>query len=239
MHFLGIDCVQRGDRPGVSGFGEKRDHAGCHIQPPRLEHHRHDSQPPHQVICGIRCRPPHSGMRGQGTVMTARRFKTVAHQVEMFGFFVCCFDPVVVVADGKRHMGKSCDDIPMQVDGIQFDMGHSMQQCDSPQGRTRAAAGHIARVQQHRQGRTGGRVRRCGIANRDGLARRPGVAPACGMGPRQGRFGAAIGGGQYLDGHVGQGLHDGPCSGLQLRQQVGNWQVSSRNLPDGACVIAP
>ena len=50
------------------------------------------------------------------------------------------FDPVVEIAKRHGHMGKAGDDIPMQIDGVQFDMGKRVQQRDAARGRSGAAA---------------------------------------------------------------------------------------------------
>jgi len=82
----------------------------------------------------------------QCAVMAAPRFKTVAHQIEMFRFFICGFDPIVVKTNWHWRVGKTGNDILMKIDGIQFDMGDGMQYCDAAFLRPRFSAGHIAWV---------------------------------------------------------------------------------------------
>ena len=211
MHFVGIDGFQCGDRLGLASLGEQVNHPRRHVQPSRLEDHGHHGQPPHQVSGGISRRPPHAGMGGQGAVMAACGFKAIAHQVEMLGFLISRFDPVVVISQRKRHICKPGDQVPMQVHRVQFDMGHRVQQRDPAQGGPRAAAGHIAGRQKFGGCGPGRLVGWAGAAKCYHLTRSAGRLPAGGMLARQRGFGATIGGGQHLHRHLGQ------CQGHNAR----------------------
>src|SRR6056297_3533200 len=171
--FLGIDRLERGYRAGLIRLAENPDHARRHVEPPRLEHHRHHGEPSHEILCRVLGGAPHAGMGGQGAVETALFFKTVAHQVEVLGLLVGRPHPVIVEPYRHRHMGKARDDVPMQVDGVQFDMRHGMQERDASLRAARLALGHVARIKQSR------RVRAQRLQRRPGRTygqRRPGGA---------------------------------------------------------------
>ena len=65
-------------------------------------------------------------MRAQGPLKAAICFKTVAHHSQMLIFFVRRVDPVVAEIDRHRRIRKACDDVPMQIDGVQLDMRDGM-----------------------------------------------------------------------------------------------------------------
>ncbi len=137
--------------------------------------------------------------------MAAHRLKTVAYQVEMLGFFIGGFDPVIEVTHRHGDIGKARDQVPVQIHGIQFDMRHRMQDRDAPLWAAGAAAGHIAGVQQFGFFGARGAIRRGGGANKDWGICSPRRRPCCRMLARQGGFGAPVGGGQNFHRHVGQG----------------------------------
>src|SRR6056297_2663758 len=138
--------------------------------------------------------------------MAAICFKAIADQIEMFGFFVGRFDPIVVKSDGHRDMTKTRDDVPVQIHGIQFDMRHGMQDGQPPLRAAGAAAGHVARVQQFGPVRARRLQGRRAFANGDVLPRRARREPCLCVAPRQGGLFAPIRGGQNLNRHLCQGL---------------------------------
>lgn len=141
--------------------------------------------------------------------MATHLFKTIGHQVEMFGFFVCRFDPVVKEPHGHRHMGKPRDDVPVQVDRVQFDMGDGVQQGDAPLGAAGFAVGHIAGRQQFGARGAGGLHRRAGGAHFGRLTRCARGLPLRGQLARQRGFFTAIATAQHGVGHLGQRHHRG------------------------------
>jgi|TARA_B110000967_G_scaffold96243_1_gene98840 hypothetical protein len=54
-------------------------------------------------------------MGDHGAIKAAIRFKTVAHQVEMFTFFIGGFHPVIIVSDGYGRGAKSRNQVPVQI----------------------------------------------------------------------------------------------------------------------------
>ena len=68
----------------------------------------------------------------------------------MFGFIVCCGYPVIVEPKGEFNIRKACDDIPMKVNCVEFDMGNGVEQGNSPLRCSGFALWHIPRVEQLR-----------------------------------------------------------------------------------------
>ena len=133
-------------------------------------------------------------------------------------------------------MGKAGDDIPMQIDSIQFDMRNGMQHGDAAQGAGGPAARHIAGREQIRLFGPCGLQGRLVVADRQWMACRAGRKPCgCVFAPKGG-LGAAIGGGQHLDGHLRQRLGHrfsfwAPLA-LQVGQNLGRMAFDLIDLPD-------
>ena len=202
--FLGIDRFQSRNSVFRPGLAENLDHAGRHVEPARLQHHRHHRQPGQQVMRRILGGAPHEGMGGQRPVMASHRLKTVSQKVEMLGFLVARLHPVVVEAERHRDVGEAGDDIPVQIDRVQLDMGDGVQQRDPSLGRAGAAARNLARRQKLGLVRPGRAVRWRGAADIERRAGRARREPDGRMAPRQRRLGARIAGAQHLLGHRGQ-----------------------------------
>mmetsp|Transcript_2909 Transcript_2909/g.5037 ORF Transcript_2909/g.5037 Transcript_2909/m.5037 type:complete len:262 (+) Transcript_2909:861-1646(+) len=211
-HLFRIDGFERGYSIVNFGFSKYFNHTGSHIEAARLQNHRNHGQPPHEIRGGVFGSPPHACMSGQGAIMAAHRLKAVAHQVEMLGFLVRRFDPIVKEAHGHRDMGKPGDDVPMQVDRVQLDMGHRMQQRDAPLGAAGAAAGHVAGAEQFRRVRAGGVHRRVGQANFGRLTGGPRGLPLRRQLARQRRLFAPAARAQHRLGHLRQWLHHRACT---------------------------
>jgi hypothetical protein len=96
----------------------------------------------------------------------------------MLGFFVGGLDPVVIEAQGHRLVGEAGDDVPVQIDGVQLDMGDGVQKRDPPLGRSGAAAGHVPWVKQFGLRRAGRENRAVGPDRRAMGARRARREPA-------------------------------------------------------------
>ena len=145
--FLGIDRLKRRHGTSIFCLSEHFDHSGGDIQPARLQHHRHNRQPADEIIRRIFGGAPHAGVGWHGTVMAAQCFKTVADQVEMLGFFVRGFDPVVIKSRRHRMTRKPRDQVPVQIDGVELDMSDRVQQGDASGQGAGAAARNLARRQ--------------------------------------------------------------------------------------------
>ncbi len=127
-------------------------------------------------------------------------------------------------------VGEAGDDVPVQIDRVQFDMGDGVQQRDAAGGRAGAAAGHVAGVKQVGF-RRGGRVASGGVAwpMAQGRASRAGGTPCGGMGAAKGGLGAAVGGGQHL---LPPFRPAWSCAGFHLGQHVGGVALDAVDLPD-------
>jgi len=66
---VAINAPQNGSALRITDALQGRRHLRCHVEPPRLEHERHDSQPRKQIIRGRRSRFPQSVMSGQIAVV--------------------------------------------------------------------------------------------------------------------------------------------------------------------------
>jgi hypothetical protein len=189
------------------GLAEDLDHAGRHVEAARLQHHGHHGQPRHQVVGRVLGGAPHPGMGGQGAVGAIHHIKNVRHKIEMLGFLVGGAHPVVEEADGHRDMGEPRDDVPVQVDGVELDMRHCMQDRAPPLRAAGAAARHVAGIEKLGTVGPRGAVGRAAVpiaGVTPGLAR---GEPRGGVAARQGGFFARVGGAQNRVGHLGKGRH--------------------------------
>ena len=148
---------------------------------------------------------PHAGMGGQGAVVAAQRLEAVADEVEVLGLLVGGLHPVVIEPERHGDVGEARDDVPVQVDGVQLDVGDRMQKGDPSLGRARPAARNFARRQKRRTLRPRRPVGRAGPPDGKRRARRAGRAPGLGMGARAGGLLPPVRGGQDVDGKLGEG----------------------------------
>ena len=117
---------------------------------------------------------------GSGAIVAAHCFKAVAEKVEMFGFFVGGLHPVIIEAHGHGMAGEPCDDVPVQVHRIQFDMRQCVKKGDPPLRAAGAPARNLAWRQKipacrARRGAAAARPARSEVASRRRArhARRP------------------------------------------------------------------
>ncbi len=75
--FFCVDDLQGFDRFGVISAFEHCYHARRYIQPTGLQHHRHNSQTPKEILRGILGCLPHEGVRWHGTVIAVMCFKAI------------------------------------------------------------------------------------------------------------------------------------------------------------------
>ena len=132
------------------------------------------------------------------------RFKTVADQIEMLGFFVRRLDPVVIISRRHRMAREPRDQVPVQIDGVELDMGDRVQQGDASGQGAGAPARNLAR--RHKLGHFGpGReIRRRGGPDFGKATIAACRKPLPGKLPRQRGFGASVGGLKNPDRHLGQ-----------------------------------
>ena len=135
---------------------EPADHLGRHVEPARLEHQRHHREPGEQIVRRRHRRLPQPVMRRQFAVIAAERPEPAAQQREMLGLLGGDPDPIVVELSRQSLTGISRDDVPAEVDRIQFDMSQRVDQRDPPaDGAEIAPLRHVARRKQHRPLRPG------------------------------------------------------------------------------------
>ena len=196
---FGIDGFQRRDRVGIAGISEQVDHARGDVEPACLQHHRHDRQTAHEILRRLLRRAPHAVMGRQLAIIRSHSLQPVAEQVEMLALFVRRAHPVVEIALGHRNMGKAGDDVPVQINGVQFDMRDGMDQGDAAPKAAGFPARNLVGRQQFRRIRPRRAVGRGRVADLQRVAILDGGEPqrGCGVGFR-GLF-VAVGGGQDLD----------------------------------------
>ena len=170
------------------------------IQPARLQRARHQRHAGHDVIGGFLAHGPQAVVRDKIAVLPAHLLQVLVQHGEVFGFFACHAQPVQVKAFG--HVAEAPDRIQRQVDGIEFDMHHRMQQGGAAGRRVYAALGHFFRMHQLRLVRPAGNrgwLPRDQLRGRDsrftGQICRTGLLPqGVGGGDLGGRIGQAQGG---------------------------------------------
>ena len=203
-NLFAVDHLKRRDGLRVACLAEHLDHVRGDIQTPRLKHHGDNGKAAHQVIRGVFGGAPHAGMGGQGAVVAAKRFKAVAHQVEMLGLFIGGLHPVVIETGRHRLVGEAGDQIPVQIDGVEFDMRDGVQKGDPAFGAAGTAARHIARVKEGGQGRARGAWWRGGMADAQARARIACGKPCGGVAAAKRGLFPAVGGCQDSHGHLRQ-----------------------------------
>ena len=119
-------------------------------------------------------------------------------------------------------MGEARHQVPVQVDGVELDMRHGVQQGDAALRAARLALGHVARIQQFRCLGPGGTGRRRGGADGRRMACVARGEPRGGVAARQGGLVTPVGGRQNLDRHLGQRLH-GTQSDLAASSTSSAW----------------
>lgn len=104
-------------------------------------------------------------MSRQCAIVAAKFPQSAVGHLEGFSFLVRRFVPVVVEPQRHRGSREPGDDVPVQIDCIQFDMHDRVEQGDTPGGAARPSSRHVARRQQFRAvgaRRMQGRCRRSG-----------------------------------------------------------------------------
>ena len=146
--FLTVNDLQRLHSVIKSRLAKNLNHSWRDIKAARFQHHRHDSQASHDILCRVfRC-TPHARMGRQGPIIAAQSFKAVTYEIEMLRFFVAGSDPVVIVAQRKGHMRKPRNNIPMQINRVEFDMRNRMQKRDAAFFGAGFSTWYIARAEQ-------------------------------------------------------------------------------------------
>ena len=125
--FLSVDHIERLNHLRVFCIFENADHAGGDVQPARLKYHRHHRQATVEIRLGVLSCAPHAGVCGHGAIKTVMGLQTIAHQIKMFTFLIRRLDPIIIKSQRHWNMRKPGDQIPMQIHGIQFNMGHRVQ----------------------------------------------------------------------------------------------------------------
>ena len=87
-------------------------------------------------------------MRGEIAIGMPERGEMRVEQIEMRGFFIGHPQPVHVIRG--RHARKTMCGVEGQVDGVEFDMGQGMNQCDTPDQGVGTPARHLLRGDQRR-----------------------------------------------------------------------------------------
>jgi hypothetical protein len=132
----------------------------CHVETARFEHQRDDGKACDEVAARIRCRLPEAVMRRQIAVIGPKRAQPVAQQGEMARLVIGDLHPVVEETQRNLHRRETRDDVEREVDGVQFDMGESMHQCDAPGYRVQRTLLQQARCDQLRLFRPAGAIGR-------------------------------------------------------------------------------
>ncbi len=171
---LFVDHAQDVGAAVVSGGVELVDHARGDVQPARLQHHRHDGEPAHQVVGGGRGGLPQAVVRRQVAVGGVELGQPVGEHEEMPRLVVADRDPVVEKGGGQAGAAEARDDVEGEVDRVQLDMRDGVQQRDaSGDVGPDPAARHGARRLEFRPRRSGRPVRRVAAADGLDLARQP------------------------------------------------------------------
>ena len=173
-----------------SAAAQARDHGRRHIEPARLQQHRHHGEAGERVMRGRHRRLPQPVMRRKVAVTGAELVQARLDHGEMVRLVLGDGNPVVIKRNRPIEPGETPDQIPGQVDGVQFDMRDRVEEGDAPADASGAPARHVAGRQQLRRHRAR-RARRHGGGRSRG--RQTAGAPILGAGQRARDFLAGIG----------------------------------------------
>jgi hypothetical protein len=113
------------------------------IEPARFERARHKGHARRDVLSGLLDHGPQAVVRVEVAVGVAERDQVVAEQAEVQGLLGSDARPVAVV--GVGHAGETPDCIERQVDGVELDVRHGVQQRRAAVGGVQRAAGYLSR----------------------------------------------------------------------------------------------
>ncbi len=120
------DDLQAVRRLAIPGIPEAGDHARGHVQAPRLQHPGDQGHAHQGIARGAPRHGPEAIMGREITIVMAQGPQAVTHEVKMQGLLGRHAHPIVVIGTGQA--AKTVNGIPGQVDGVEFDMGHGVDQ---------------------------------------------------------------------------------------------------------------
>ncbi len=184
----------------VTDGAQLRDHRRRHVEAARFQHQRDHGVAGQRIIHRLGRRLPQPVMGRQRAVARAERLQPVGQQQEVLGLLVGHPHPIVDVGARKPGVREAGHGVPGEVDGVQLDVGESVQQRD-PSGRRLGdlALLHRPRRQQRRLGWPRGAIGKlhgAGHCEFPGAPIRRRGAPGLGLGARVRReeHGASSGG---------------------------------------------
>ncbi len=132
IDLVAIDTAQHRSAFGIADALERGRHFGGHIQPARFEHQRHDGKAGKQIIGSRGSQFPQPVMGRQVAITGSEIGEPPHQQLEMDGLLRSHADPVVEEGAGQRFTPEPRDDIPGEIDRVEFDVREGMKERDAP-----------------------------------------------------------------------------------------------------------
>ena len=112
---------------GCANLAQLGLHGRRGIKPACLKRARHQRHTGQHIALGFAQHVPQTGVRRKIAIVPAHGLQLGAQQAEMPRFLGRHTGPVPVVS--RRHSAKAPDGVKRQIDRIELDMGHRMEQC--------------------------------------------------------------------------------------------------------------
>ena len=123
-----VDASQEGSAVLVSRTLEPGCHLGRHVETPCFQHQGHDGEPGEQIADGSRRRLPQPVMGRQVAVAGPKVGEPSDQQSEMERLVGGNADPIVEKGSRQRFLPGSRDNVPSEIDCIEFDMGNGVEE---------------------------------------------------------------------------------------------------------------
>ena len=142
--FFAQDGLEQSRANVVAGAPQARDHSGRYIEAACLQHHRNHGKAGERVMRGRHGRFPQTVMRGEVAITPTELSQACFQHGEMARFIVSDAHPVIIKFRRPILCSEAADQIPSQIDGVQFDMRDGVEEGDPPAYTAGAAARHQA-----------------------------------------------------------------------------------------------
>lgn len=148
--FVSVNDFQRRGALRVAGFFQARDHAGRDVEAARFENQRRDGEAPGDIAAGRGRGFPQAVMGRLIAIFGPQFLEARADQCEMSGLLSADSHPVThkrrrVEAEGVNIRPEPHSHIKGEINGVELDMGDSVEEGGAARWRTEAAFWNLRR----------------------------------------------------------------------------------------------